>query len=756
MKLWQILVILLVVLAVTAGGALLLLNARNFRGAGLGSIGVSPASGSAGTVVIVQGRGWRPNAAIDIVLADLAETADRALVAQTVADEQGRFVVSFVYPADTRWNNVTGVLVAARLAGKLEMVNATFGVSTAQGQSTPTHTLTPQPTTTSPSGSPSGETQPTAAPTATPLPPQPTATFTPMPTATPDPAGPANVWTGSYYNNTDLGGSPALVRQDKAIDFQWHEGSPDAAVRADDFSVRWTGRWLLVGGTYRFSVTVDDGARLWIDGHPAIDQWHDTSPTTYTIDARLREGSHTIRLEYYDHKGNAQVRLAWQYLGATGDTLYPDWKAEYYDNPNLAGDPVIVINETNPNFDWAYGAPGAGLPADNFSVRWTGKATFDGGVYRFFADADDGVRVWVSPNLGLIDQWHDAGNQVYSADWRLSGTRTVRVEYYEHTGQARVHVWWERRPDATPTPTRTLTPTATATRTATRTATPSRTPTPAASRTPTTTPGPSPTATSALVRDPLSARWFPLVGGPAGAQGAPLQVSGVVSSWQTLWSAPFFRLRVATSDGQMYQFEGAPEGVLLRPALLAGESPREQRDDRNSLPAVPAGLTVSPLTNGLAPVVGQPITVTAVLSGNKLIAERVDVAGAGAVRTWYYRGLLDERELNAEGLSLFSGHTVWVRALLSHAPTLIDGDTENVRTTVARFPEQQAVITGELTATGKLQGARIYLRNTDGTYRVIYGNDIMAIPASVATPPGTPAANNLDRLRQWLGGLFGR
>ncbi|MGH2594088.1 MAG: PA14 domain-containing protein, partial [Anaerolineae bacterium] len=42
-------------------------------------------------------------------------------------------------------------------------------------------------------------------------------------------------WRAEYFNNRDLSGSPALVRFDPAIDFDWDRGSPDPAVPADNF-----------------------------------------------------------------------------------------------------------------------------------------------------------------------------------------------------------------------------------------------------------------------------------------------------------------------------------------------------------------------------------------------------------------------------------------------------------------------------------------------------------------------------------------
>ena len=46
---------------------------------------------------------------------------------------------------------------------------------------------------------------------------------------------------GEYFSNEELKGSPALVRTDKHVHFDWGEGSFAPGEPVDHFSVRWTG-----------------------------------------------------------------------------------------------------------------------------------------------------------------------------------------------------------------------------------------------------------------------------------------------------------------------------------------------------------------------------------------------------------------------------------------------------------------------------------------------------------------------------------
>ncbi len=440
--------IVVALVSIAVSGGLLAAFLTDQPAARLGSITVAPAVVAPGSVIIVQGYSWQPDAAIVVALRDPAGSGGEVVCSSTVADERGRFVTSFVFPGDARWANLGRVLVAAHLPDDARAATFPLAINPQPPLVTPV-VWEPTPTTipTTPS-----EGWPTPGPPATTAePPGPTDV---PPTKTPVPAEREDAWWGEYYDTPDLSGAPAFTRWDPRLDFQWGESAPSASVHADDFSIRWAGRWTFAAGSYRFQATVDDGVRLWIDGHLVLSQWHDSSPVTYAVDARLAAGTHEVAVEYYDHHGNAQVRVWWERLATGADTLYPNWRAEYYPNRQLADAPLCVVNDLDLAFDWGHAAPGLGLPADDFTVRWSARRSFASGTYRFFAEADDGVRVWVDDAL-LIGEWHDSPGNRYSADRRLSGEHTVQVEYCEHAGDARLRVWWEKLPDVTPTRTRT-------------------------------------------------------------------------------------------------------------------------------------------------------------------------------------------------------------------------------------------------------------------------------------------------------------
>ncbi len=192
-------------------------------------------------------------------------------------------------------------------------------------------------------------------------------------------------------------------------------------------------------GTYRFNVRTDDGARLWIDGQLVLDEWYDMPATTFSVDRFLSAGAHSFQVEYFEGQGDAQFQLWWQIIAG-----FPEWRGDYFANPNLAGQPVLTRNDPVLGFEWGVGSPAPGVPADNFSVRWTRTLAFPtGATYRFHAVVDDGVRLFVDDIL-VINAWEDGSQREVVGDIDLaSGDHRVRVEYFDRTGNAVIRVWWE-------------------------------------------------------------------------------------------------------------------------------------------------------------------------------------------------------------------------------------------------------------------------------------------------------------------------
>lgn len=244
------------------------------------------------------------------------------------------------------------------------------------------------------------------------------------------------VWQVSYWNNKTLTGNPLVQTTEADINWDWGMGGP-SGLPTDGFSARWSKYIDVTAGTYRFTATADDGVRVYVDNNLIINQWNDHSVLTFTADVTLSAGHHQIVVEYYENGGFAVSKLTW---GPKPNNIV-NWKGEYFNNRTLAGSPILTRDDANINFNWGSGVPANGLPADNFSVRWSRTLNFPAGSYRFTATADDGVRLWVNGHL-LIDQWKDQAASTYSGVIYLSGNAAVQMEYYENGGLSVAQLSW--------------------------------------------------------------------------------------------------------------------------------------------------------------------------------------------------------------------------------------------------------------------------------------------------------------------------
>ncbi len=115
------------------------------------------------------------------------------------------------------------------------------------------------------------------------------------------------------------------------------------------------------------------------------------------------------------------------------------WTGQYYNNPTLS-DPVALHRTDNTiAFNWGLGSPDAGVNADFFSVRWAQDVQLQAGTYRFFALADDNIRVTFNFHQTLIDTFATGQvGQLMTADVNVpaSGLYHIQVDYREETGEA--------------------------------------------------------------------------------------------------------------------------------------------------------------------------------------------------------------------------------------------------------------------------------------------------------------------------------
>lgn len=427
---------------------------------GQAAIAISPQQGYINTLISVAGRDWWPGEPVFVFLRVPSESGDRGYAyAAAVADDDGNMRAAFTFPNEMRWMGESWAEVIARGSRSALEASTRFDLV----QPTPLPTLPP------PTPLPTRLPTESAVPTTTAFP-TPSATPTPTPTSAPV----ITDWLGEYFIGTGPGGAPVVVRNDVAIDFNWGIASPDPRLPTDGFSARWTRQFQFAAGYYRFRLSADDGVRLWIDGQLMVDQWNDGVLEDYTLTIYLTGGPHALRLEYYEHLGGAMVRLDWSQAPAPTATTTPTatpsptntpipeiptempsatptpttppavgnplpdvWHGEYYDNPSFANGPVYVRDDSAISFDWGLIGP-EGLPADDFSVRWTGEKWLPAGVYLYRMVVDEGARFWIDDNL-VLDAWEAGDRGLVQGSIELGdGVHRFVVEYHEESGRARI------------------------------------------------------------------------------------------------------------------------------------------------------------------------------------------------------------------------------------------------------------------------------------------------------------------------------
>ena len=174
---------------------------------------------------------------------------------------------------------------------------------------------------------------------------------TPAPAVTPsapklaaDPGFPQvrdNLFTANYYDGVNFDNFRLGVRasdlassgqgDERKFSKDWGIGAPDQStnVGADQFSVKYVGRFDLTAGQYEFWTNSDDGSRLYLidpngNRRLIVDNWglHGVRRiSTNSADTSLQAGRHTIQVEYFEQGGGASIEFGWKLVSASVQKL---------------------------------------------------------------------------------------------------------------------------------------------------------------------------------------------------------------------------------------------------------------------------------------------------------------------------------------------------------------------------------------------------------------------------------------------------
>ncbi len=164
--------------------------------------------------------------------------------------------------------------------------------------------------------------------------------------------------------------------------------------------------------------------------------------TDATYDPGLLDYEKTYywRVDEIDESGTIYTGKVWSFTTSRADSGV---RAEYYSDTKLEN---LVLMRVDPgiNFDWDANSPDPLVPADNFSVRWSGELEVPfTSAWTFTASCDDCVRLWVNGQL-LFDKWGQQGGVEWTGEMDLAAGQKydITMEYYENTGDARAVLYW--------------------------------------------------------------------------------------------------------------------------------------------------------------------------------------------------------------------------------------------------------------------------------------------------------------------------
>jgi len=118
---------------------------------------------------------------------------------------------------------------------------------------------------------------------------------------------------GTYYNNIELQGTPAITRIDTQIDFHWTLYGPDHTVNNSFYSVRWMGMLNVpTTKTYEIGIEGNDGFRLYVNNKLLINHWEKQSYQKSLVPlALMANKDYFIRVEFKEPVGNGHIQLVW-------------------------------------------------------------------------------------------------------------------------------------------------------------------------------------------------------------------------------------------------------------------------------------------------------------------------------------------------------------------------------------------------------------------------------------------------------------
>ena len=226
-----------------------------------------------------------------------------------------------------------------------------------------------------------------------------------------DESNPDSPWVGNVWSFT----VPPKIA--------WQASPPDGAKFVDvDTDLSWSPGWGARLHTVYFGDNFDDVDNA-TGGAAAM-------ATTYALDTLELNKTYYWRVDEFDvvttHKGDV-----WSFTTTGGGGGI---KGEYYNNSDLAGEPVLTRIDPDVDFDFAGTGPGAPVPDIGWSARWTADLDISvADTFTFFVNSEGGTRLWIDGQQ-VIDVWVSWVTTKYASQpiFLERGIHSLRLEYYHY------------------------------------------------------------------------------------------------------------------------------------------------------------------------------------------------------------------------------------------------------------------------------------------------------------------------------------
>ena len=229
-------------------------------------------------------------------------------------------------------------------------------------------------------------------------------------------------FTACFYSG-DAFNKFLLERTDPRINFFWGLSGPYPGGPIFQFSARWLGYFNFTPGNHRFTVSVNEGARLFIDGQLVVDRWGATSSGSVDVSRTLTAGMRFhIHFDYENSWGFAYAQLSW-----SADTGYRQFYVSTSGNDKNDGRSLATAWATVYKVSFSTFQPGD-------HILFEGGRTFGGQIFLDSKDHGADLNPIVVTSYGTGRATIQAGGSVGLLAYNTAGIEVSNLNFVDPRG----------------------------------------------------------------------------------------------------------------------------------------------------------------------------------------------------------------------------------------------------------------------------------------------------------------------------------